>query len=76
MANTTLVICDHCDKRDRTDGPTVHEIVPIKVVVNVNGPIALNMESDLCSECRTELQRAINTWMLQTPKEASDARSH
>lgn len=80
MANITLITCDHCDARDRTDSPAViplHNIehVEIKGFVGLGCTIPTTWKADLCSTCREELQDAITKMTRQQPQAAEVGRT-
>lgn len=81
MSKFSAIVCDHCDKRDVLENPSVHgiksyqlQIIPYEQATNpqVVLPVPLtDMKADLCDECYKFLTDAVFTRMTQQPRTAN-----
>lgn len=70
MSQITLLICDHCDCRDRVDDSSVarNKIEEILIVVTCKDPFpAYRSGIHLCKNCRSTLDSSITNCITQIP---------
>jgi hypothetical protein len=76
MTKLNLVICDHCDVRDKFDSTHVpkNDILPLTVAIVIEGiaghsKAPPDINADLCSNCRKLLHNLVMQLMSKQPIE-------
>lgn len=71
MAQITLLVCDRCDQRDRTDDGSVayHKICLVQIGYLTDGVPEPFDDKHLCEKCRENLHSVILHAITQIPQE-------